>query len=87
MQSSASSWKAKSSTPIDKDVQQAIRKKHRLHAKWIQAEPEEKEKERLLYVRARNRAKSLLRKTKMLFEKNISDNAKSNPKKVLVLCS
>lgn len=81
LQSSASSWKARSSTPIDKDVQQAIRTKHRLHAKWIQAEPEEKEKERLLYVRARNRAKSLLRKTKMMFEKNISDNAKSNPKK------
>jgi hypothetical protein len=62
-------------------VQQAIRTKHCLHAKWIQAEPEEKEKERLLYVRARNRAKSILRKTKMMFEKNISDNAKSNPKK------
>ena len=75
------SWKSKSSIPIDKQAQETIKKKHRLHDRWIRAKPDEKEYARMAYVRARNQTKTLLRKAKRNFEKDVSDDAKTNPKK------
>ena len=43
-------WKDKSSVPIDKKMQSIIRKKHKLHQRWIRSCNDES---RLEYVKAR----------------------------------
>ena len=75
------SWKNKGHVPINDHLQEKIKKKHSLHSKWIRAHFNDKEKSRLEYVRVRNQVKTLLRKAKRNFEKDISNNAKSQPKK------
>ena len=74
-------WKSKGSIPIDRDIQSTIRKKHQLHRRWINARADVKEALRLEYVRARNKVKTLVRQAKKKVERDISRDAKKNPKK------
>ena len=62
---------------INEAVLRAVRKKHRAWQRFMETKEGEKYRE---YCRARNKVKSLVRKTKLEFEKNISRNAKENPK-------
>ena len=80
-QSGSNYWKTKNSVPIDKLTQDKIKEKHRLHTAWVRAQPLERDKLRLSYVRARNKTKTLLRKAKKSFEKDVATDAKKNPKK------
>ena len=72
------SWNSKWSVPIDKKLQDNIRKKHRLHQRWIRSQ---NESNRLEYTRTRNKVKSMMRGAKRNFEKDISNCARKNPKK------
>ena len=55
-----------------------IRKKHRAWQRYMETKEGEKYQE---YCKIRNKVKSLVRKAKIDYEKIISENAKSNPKK------
>ena len=72
------SWRNKGSVPIDEQLQRSINKKHQLHRRWIHTRAEDS---RLDYVRVRNKVKTMMRRTKRNFERDISTCAKTNPKK------
>ena len=74
-------WTKKGEIPVDETIRSNIHKKHQLHRRWINAQHGNKEELRLQYTRARNKVKTLLRKAKRNFERDISNNAKSSPKK------
>ena len=74
-------WTKKGKIPIDETIRSHIKEKHQLHRRWINAQQANKEELRLQYTRARNKVKTLLRKAKRNFERDISNNAKSSPKK------
>ena len=75
------SWTEKGSFPIDKQAREAIKNKNRKHRAWTSSLcTSDRHKTRLEYTRARNKAKTLLRKTKRKFEKGIATQCKSNPK-------
>ena len=75
------SWRSKGNYPINKDAQQALKKKNRAYRAWMStSDHREREACRGQYTEARNKAKTLLRKAKRTFEKNIAEQAKSNPK-------
>lgn len=76
--SGKNSWRSKGSVPIDDQLQRTINKKHQLHRRWIHTRTEDS---RLDYVRARNKVKTMMRRTKRSFERDISTCAKTNPKK------
>ena len=79
--SSKPSWIDKGAIPIDKKARDAIRDKVKAHRFWMQAKKgDDAEADRLEYIRARNKVKSLLRKAKRRFERGIALQAKTNPK-------
>lgn len=76
-----SDYKNKGSIPISKQSRDAIRKKHKCHRAWMSTKSKESsDKARQDYTKERNKVKSLLRKDKMKFERNIALQAKTNPK-------
>ena len=79
--SSKPSWKDKGSIPVNKTTRNAIHMKSKYHRMWMLAKKRnEAEAARTRYTQARNKVKSLLRKAKRSFEKNIAQEAKKNPK-------
>ncbi len=75
------SWKDKGAIPIDRKARNAIRDKEKAHRKWMSAlNSEVSDEARTNYTKARNNVKSLLRKAKRRFERQISKTAKTNPK-------
>ena len=73
------SWHKKNSVPIDKPLQDLIRRKQACHRRWLFTQSTDC---RLEYNKVRNAVKRLMRQTKRSFERNISLNAKNNPKAV-----
>ena len=72
-------WKEKGSVPIDKLTREAIHSKNKKHRLWMQAKGRnEADAARLQYTQARNKVKTLLRKAKRAFERDI-DAIKSKP--------
>ena len=74
------SWKDKGSFPINPETREAIKTKNKNYKKWMSATNCERDAARLAYIKARNRSKTLLRKSKRSFEKNIASQSKHNPK-------
>ena len=75
------SWREKGSFPIDERAREAIKNKNRKHRAWMSAITfVDRENTRMQYVLARNKAKTLLRKPKRLYEKGIAVQCKRNPK-------
>ena len=70
----------KGTFPLDKNLQQAIREKHRLHRRWIRGIKSGNVNSHNAYIKSRNKAKKLIRQSKRLFEKGIASRSKSNPK-------
>ena len=77
---SAKSWK-KGSFPLDEKTRQAISMKDKKHRKWMRANIEGRNLAKEEYIKARNKANSLLRKAKRSYERGIADDAKINPKR------
>ena len=74
-------WKRKGKIPISKDLRNAIRNKHTAHRKWILKKNRiDGDQVRMEFKRKRNKVKTLLRKAKRDFEKNIAAKVKNNPK-------
>lgn len=73
-------WKSKGKFPINKDLQNAITDKRRLHRKWIKSPPAERKENRLQYITARNRANRMMAQKRREYEKNICNASKNNPK-------
>ena len=62
-------------------LREAIKNKNRKHRAWMSVITfVDRENTRMEYVRARNKAKTLLRKAKRLYEKGIAAQYKQNPK-------
>ena len=79
--SSKPSWTDKGTIPIDKKARDAIHEKEKAHRQWILANKRKSvDASRSQYTRARNKVKTLLRKAKRRFERNIALQAKTNPK-------
>ena len=73
-------WKM-GSIPIDKNVQNAIRQKHRSHRKWMATRNfSDAESKRMEYNTARNKVSKLIRQAKRRFEKELASKCKINPK-------
>ena len=67
---------------INKELQQDIKEKRRLHLKWIRSiGTNNKERTRANYVRARNLVNKNVTKTKRNLEKEICSQAKRSPKR------
>ena len=74
------SWK-KGIFPINKASQEAIKDKHKKHRSWMRSKQcDDGEEAHNSYKKARNKVRRLLRNAKRAFEKNISRQAKTNPK-------
>ena len=73
-------WQDKGNIPIDIETREVIRKKNNAFRKWMSSLNTDKENNRLLYIKARNKCKRIIRRSKKKFEKNIADNSKLNPK-------
>ena len=69
-------WKDKDRVPLTKEIRDSIKKKNKAHRDWMKGTSSQEN--RLLYVRERNRTKSLIRNAKKQFEKAIA--MQSNPK-------
>ena len=70
-------WKSKGNTPINKNIQLAIRRKQISHRQWINRRGDkEAEIARLAFKRAMNKVKSLIKKAKRTFERDIASKAK-----------
>ena len=78
--SSKPTWKSKGSIPIDKETRQAIKLKEKAHRAWMLDVKKGGEDHKANYTKARNKVKTLLRKTKRRFERGIAMEAKSNPR-------
>ena len=75
------SWRDSNSFPINKSLQDAMRKKKITHCQWIYAETRENcDSARLNYTKARNKVKTMMRQSKRRFEKDIARKSKSSPK-------
>ena len=70
----------KGDIPIDKTLQQAIREKHSLHRRWIRGIKRGDQNTRVVYTKARNKVKRLIRHSKRMFEKVVASKSKTNPK-------
>ena len=78
---SLKSWK-NGSFPLDEKTREAIMNKDRKHRHWMKAVGlEEREAAKNGYTKARNKANSLLRKAKRLYERGVADDAKKIPKR------
>lgn len=74
-------WSNKGSVPLDEKTRAALKEKVKLFKKWIKASSEdEKKAARTQFVRARNKAKSMIRSAKKSYEQYIANNIKSNAK-------
>ena len=74
-------WHEKGNIPIDKRLQEAIRKKHAEHRHWIAKKKYgNADSARLAYTRARNKVSQLMRKATRKFERNVAEASKANPK-------
>ena len=76
--SSTPSWKSKNQYPLSKPTRMAIRKKNKLHRKWMSSTNHQFS--RLEYSKARNKVKSLVRKDKRNYERGIALESKLKPK-------
>ena len=75
------SWQEKGSFPINKSLQEAIRNKKILHRRWMFAvRQKDASAKQMLYNRARNKVKGLIRAAKRKNEKYIADASNTNPK-------
>ena len=75
------SWKNKGSIPLDEETRKAIRCKEKSHRKWMDAiKSGLNDSAKYEYIKARNKAKLLLRRAKRKFERGIALEAKTNPK-------
>ena len=75
------SWKKSGGIPINKNLQEAIRYKHKTHRRWMSATgPRNKEEARLIYTKARRKVKTLMRQAKIKFESDIALKSKIDPK-------
>ena len=75
------SWRKKGNFPIDKGTHAAIQDKNKKHRIWMASKTyEDRNAAHAEYCKARNKVKTLLRKAKRSFEKNIALQAKTNPK-------
>jgi len=74
-------WKKQGSIPINKELQNAIRQKSRLHRQWISnINNPDRDNRRRAFAKMRNKVKSQMRKTKRRFEKHIVDRSQYCPK-------
>ena len=74
-------WQTKGNIPICKPLQEAIQRKAACHRKWRKSKSGMwNETARGEYTKARNKVKSLMRKAKKRYEKNICSEGKNNPK-------
>lgn len=76
------SWKKLGEYPIDKRLQEAVRRKHATHRNWMQKKRVSgtAERSRLEYTKARNLVSKLMRQAKRKFEREVAKKAKTNPK-------
>ena len=77
-----SSWKKLGDYPIDKKLQDAVRRKHATHRRWMRNKKVDgtAELSRLEYTKARNLVTKLMRQAKRKIESEVAKKAKSNPK-------
>ena len=74
-------WRDSGSFPISKALQEAIRRKHLTHRRWMAGKRHgQSDRARLNYTRARNKVTKLMRQAKRNFEKDIARKCKTNPK-------
>ena len=64
--------------PLDDKIVSMIKRKHRCWQRYMETRDEKKYHD---YTRLRNQVKNLVRKAKVIMEKDIAKNIKSNPKK------
>jgi hypothetical protein len=65
-------------TPLDEKTRMKIRKKHRAWQRYIETKDGQKYVE---YCKLRNQVKKLTRRSQMLYERGVADDAKTNPKR------
>ena len=66
---------------MNADTREAIKNKNNAFCAWMSAKTSfDKEAARVVYTKARNKSKTLLRKSKRFFEVGIAQRSKSNPK-------
>ena len=74
-------WSSKGNVPLDDITRKAIKDKLKFHRQWLRSRSGgERDSNRVKFAKARNKVKNLVRLPKKKFEKQIADNAKSNPK-------
>ena len=80
--SSSLTWTNLGEYPIDRILQDAVRKKHTTHRQWMQRLKRYGNAviSRLAYIRARNKVTKLLRQAKRKFESDVAAKSKTNPK-------
>ena len=78
------SCQIKSSVPINQVLRDAIRHKSKLQRRWISSKNvlnvSDAENVQQAYTKARNKVKTMIRKSKREFERNIGVQSKSSPK-------
>ena len=79
--SNTPTWKDKSSIPIDEKARKAIKQKEKSHRKWMSSKRSRSDDTlRMQFHKDRNKVKTLLRKAKRSFERDIAMKAKTEPK-------
>ena len=75
-------WKRKGDVPIDKNLQHLIKRKGKLHRRWINNLKNGRncEEDRKAYTKVRNQVKNRMLNTKIKFEKDIAERSKHSPK-------
>ena len=69
------------SFPMSSETRDALKEKNKAFRSWMTAKSNlHRDAARLNYTKLRNKAKTLLRKSKRLFEKGIAQRSKSKPK-------
>ena len=75
------SWKSRGNIPIDKTLQEEIRRKQIFHRNWMNKKTDaDGELARMQYTQSRNRVKRLMRQARKRYEKSICYKSKENPK-------
>ena len=76
------SWKRrKGAIPIGIDLQNELTEKSRLHRKWARSTcPEERSRNRKIYVTARNRVNRMMTQARRRYERDICSKSKTKPK-------
>ena len=74
-------WKERGSFPRSSETRDALKEKNKAFRSWMTAKSIlHRDAARPNYTKLRNKVKTLLRKSKRLFEKGIAQRSKSNPK-------